>query len=79
MPSKPSETKPEITTINDLNDKERVSLFTDSQDVKAILEELNCTEDYGGIFVYNGIAYGFEGSVPYRGKQLYRIGEYDAP
>ena len=75
MPSKSSE----IATVNDLNDKERVSLFTDSQDVTAILEELGCTEDYGGIFVYNGIAYGFEGSVPYRGKQLYRIGEYDAP
>lgn len=75
MPNKSSE----ITIISDLNDKERVSLFTDSQDVQLILEELGCKEDYGGIFVYNGIAYGFEGSVPYHEKRLYRIGEFDVP
>ena len=74
MPSKPSE----ITTISDLDRKENVSLFTDSQDVTAILEELGCKENYGGIFIYNGIAYGFEGVVPFLAKRLYRIGEYDA-
>ncbi len=72
MPSKSSE----ISTIADL-DKTDASLFTDSQDVKQILEDLNCKEDYGGIFIHNGIAYGFEGSVPYLNKQLYRIGEVD--
>jgi len=72
--SKPSE----ITTISDLDRKENVSLFTDSQDVTAILEELGCKENYGGIFIYNGIAYGFEGVVPFLAKRLYRIGEYDA-
>lgn len=75
MLSKPSE----ITTISDLDCKENVSLFTDSQDVTAILEELGCKENYGGIFIYNGIAYGFEGMVPFLAKRLYRIGEYDAP
>lgn len=74
MLSKPSE----ITTISDLDRKENVSLFTDSQDVTAILEELGCKENYGGIFIYNGIAYGFEGVVPFLAKRLYRIGEYDA-
>ncbi len=70
MPNKSSE----IVTINDLKDKQ-VSLFIDSQDVTAILEEFGCTEDYGGIFIYDGVAYGFEGTVPYLNKRLYRIGE----
>lgn len=74
MPNKSSE----ITTIDDLNDEEEVSLFTDSQDVTAILERLGCTEDYGGIIIYGGIAYGFEGCVPYREKRLYRIGDYES-
>lgn len=71
MPNKSSE----IMTIKDLNDKD-VSLFTDSQDVTAILNDLGCDEDYGGIFIHNGIAYGFEGNIPYLNKRLYRIGEY---
>lgn len=72
MPNKSSE----ITTIADLDTKKQTFLFTDSQDVKGILEAIGCDEDYGGIFIYDGIAYGFEGNVPYLNKRLYRIGEY---
>ncbi len=72
MPSKFSK----ITTISDI-DKTDASLFTDSQDVERILSDLGCKEDYGGIFIYNGMAYGFEGSVPYLNKRLYQIGALD--
>ena len=62
--------------IRDIDRKYGVVLITDSQDVQPILEALGCTEAYGGIFVFDGNAYGFFGSVPWLGKELTLIGPY---
>lgn len=62
--------------IRDVDKKCGVVLITQDQEVKDILKDLNCDEDYGGIFVFDGNAYGFFGSVPWLGKELYLIGPY---
>lgn len=62
--------------IRDIDKHENAELYTNSQDVKAMLEELGCKEDYGGIFIIDGIAYGFDGSTPYLSLQLYEIGKW---
>lgn len=62
--------------IRDIDQKCGVILITDSQDVKPILESLNCKEDYGGIMIFEGNAYGFEGNIPYLSAPLYLIGPY---
>lgn len=62
--------------IQDIDRQCGVVLITDSQDVAQILKDLNCDEDYGGIFVFGGNAYGFEGNIPYLGAALYLIGPY---
>ena len=62
--------------IRDIDQKCGVVLITDSQDVRPILEALGCNENYEGIFVFDGNAYGFFGSVPWLGKELYLIGPY---
>ena len=48
--------------ISDIDRKCGVVLITDSQDVKQILKDLNCNENYGGIFVFDGNAYGLNGT-----------------
>jgi hypothetical protein len=62
--------------ISDIDKRPDVTLLTDSQDVTQILQDLHCEEDYGGIFVFEGNAYGFEGNIPYLGNALYLIGPY---
>jgi len=62
--------------IRDIDKKCSVVLITQDQEVKQILKDLSCDEDYGGIFVFGGNAYGFEGNIPYLGNALYLIGPY---
>jgi hypothetical protein len=62
--------------ISDIDKRPDVTLLTDSQDVTQILQDLHCEEDYGGIFLFDGKAWGFEGNVPYLNKTLYEIGEW---
>lgn len=62
--------------VRDIDRLPGVELYTDSQDVKAMLEELGCDEDYGGLFIVNGKVYGFEGIVPYLDKRIYEIGDW---
>ena len=62
--------------IRDIDKKCNVVLITQDQEVAQILQDLNCDEPYGGIFVFDGNAYGFEGQVPYLGKELHLIGSY---
>lgn len=62
--------------VRDINGIPGVELYTDSQVVKLMLEELGCDEDYGGLFIVEGKVYGFEGIVPYIDKRIYEIGEW---
>ena len=62
--------------ISDIDKRPDVTLLTDSQDVTQILRDLHCDEDYGGIFLFDGKAWGFEGNVAYLNKTLYEIGEW---
>ena len=63
--------------IRDIDKKPDVVLLVDSQDVKPLLADLNCDEDYEGIFLFEGNAYGFKGNVPYLSKELFLIGPYE--
>jgi hypothetical protein len=62
--------------IRDIDKKCNVVLITQDQEVKQILQDLNCDEAYGGIFVFDGGAWGFEGQVPYLGLEIHYLGPY---
>jgi len=52
-------------------------LLNDSQDVHFILQNLECEEDYGGIFLFDGKAWGFYGVIPYLKNELFEIGPWE--
>lgn len=62
--------------IREIDKKCGVVLITQDQEVAQVLQDLKCDEAYGGIFVFDGKAYGFKGQVPYLGKKLFLIGPY---
>lgn len=51
------------------------TLITDSQDVRSILIDLGIDDDYGGLFIGGAKVYGFDGTVPYKCKKVYYIGD----
>jgi len=65
-----------VMFIRDIDQKCNVVLITQDQEVAQILQDLNCDEDYGGIFVFDGSANGFFGQVPYLGNEPYLVGPY---
>jgi len=70
-----------IGTIKDINKREDLTLLTDSQDVESVKEYFGnrkAVDEFDGFFVKVGEGdydeiYGFEGSVPYLSKSLYKI------
>lgn len=62
--------------MRDIDKKCGVVLITQDQEVAQILKDLNCSENYEGIFLMDGKAYGFFGQVPYLGNELYLVGPY---